>query len=170
MIPALTKEGLELFWLQIVARIGQAQQQITSSLGTLATKDKIVKTDLDTDIQVSLGKADSAIQVLPTYTKVDIGLGKVDNTADIDKPISTAQQAAINEVLEEVSEIKQELELAYDSGNPPPYPVTSVNGQTGAIVLNMIPSYSTSNNNQFLKIVDGAPAWVAIQNAEGVNF
>lgn len=170
MIPALTKEGLELFWLQIVARIGQAQQQITSSLGTLATKNKIVKTDLDTDIQVSLGKADSAIQVLPTYTKVDIGLGKVDNTADIDKPISTAQQAAINEVLEEVNEIKQELELAYDSDNPPPYPVISVNGQTGAIVLNTIPSYSTSNNNQFLKIVDGAPAWVAIQNAEGVNF
>ena len=49
-------------------------------------------------------------------------------------------------------------------------PVTSVNGQTGAIVLNTIPSYSTSNNDQFLKIVDGSPTWVTIQNAEEVNF
>lgn len=116
MIPALTKEGLELFWLQIVAKIGSAQQQIIDSLGLLATKDTVSKTDLDIDVQVSLGKADTAIQVLP------------------------------------------------------PYPVTSVNGQTGAIVLNTIPSYSTSNNDQFLKIVDGSPTWVTIQNAEEVNF
>lgn len=33
-----------------------------------------------------------------------------------------------------------------------------------------IPSYSTSNNDQFLKIVDGSPTWVTIQNAEEVNF
>ena len=86
------------------------------STGSLAIKDTVSKTDLDIDVQVSLGKADTAIQVLP------------------------------------------------------PYPVTSVNGQTGAIVLNTIPSYSTSNNDQFLKIVDGSPAWVTIQNAEEVNF
>ena len=29
-------------------------------------------------------------------TPSDIGLGNVDNTADADKPVSTAQQAAIN--------------------------------------------------------------------------
>ena len=41
----------------------------------------------------------------PTYTKGDVGLGNVDNV----------QQ--------------------YSASNPPPYPVTSVNGQTGAAVL-----------------------------------
>lgn len=29
-------------------------------------------------------------------TKVDVGLGNVDNTADLDKPISTATQTALN--------------------------------------------------------------------------
>jgi len=36
-------------------------------LGLLATKDTVSKTDLDIDVQVSLGKADTAIQVLPPY-------------------------------------------------------------------------------------------------------
>ncbi len=30
-------------------------------------------------------------------TKVDIGLGNVDNTSDLDKPVSRAQQSALNE-------------------------------------------------------------------------
>lgn len=32
----------------------------------------------------------------PTYTKTDVGLGDVDNTSDLSKPISTATQAALN--------------------------------------------------------------------------
>lgn len=30
-------------------------------------------------------------------TKVDIGLGNVDNTSDLNKPVSTAQQSALND-------------------------------------------------------------------------
>src|SRR5699024_4477492 len=37
------------------------------------------------------GKADDGI----THTKGEVGLGNVDNTADADKPVSTAQQAAL---------------------------------------------------------------------------
>ena len=33
---------------------------------------------------------------IPTYTKQDIGLGNVDNTSDINKPVSIAQQEALN--------------------------------------------------------------------------
>lgn len=32
----------------------------------------------------------------PSYTKSEIGLGNVDNTSDSSKPVSTAQQDAIN--------------------------------------------------------------------------
>lgn len=32
----------------------------------------------------------------PTYTKSDVGLGNVDNTSDLNKPISTATQTALN--------------------------------------------------------------------------
>lgn len=62
----------------------------------------IPKTDLASDVQTSLGKADSALQ---SVTKSDVGLDNVDN-------------------------IKQ-----YSASNPPPYPVTSVNGQTGDVEI-----------------------------------
>lgn len=35
-------------------------------------------------------------------TKTQVGLGNVDNTSDMDKPVSTAQQAAINEAMAQV--------------------------------------------------------------------
>lgn len=38
----------------------------------------------------------------PVISKEDIGLGNVDNTSDIDKPISTAVQEALNEKQEEI--------------------------------------------------------------------
>ena len=83
----------------------------------------IPKTDLASAVQISLGKADSALQSFteedptvpswakqqskPSYTKSEVGLGNVDNV----------QQ--------------------YSATNPPPYPVTSVNGQTGAVSLSI---------------------------------
>ena len=73
-----------------------------SDLGSLAFKSTVAKTDLASDVQTSLGKADSALQ---SVTKSDVGLGNVDN-------------------------VKQ-----YSSSNPPPYPVTSVNGQTGDVTV-----------------------------------
>ena len=73
-----------------------------SDLGSLAFKSTVAKTDLASDVQTSLGKADSALQ---SVNKSDVGLGNVDN-------------------------VKQ-----YSSSNPPPYPVTSVNGQTGDVEI-----------------------------------
>lgn len=89
--------------------------------GALAGKDTVAKTDLDSDVQASLNKANTALQAYtetdptvpawakaqtkPTYTKSEVGLGNVDN-------------------------VKQ-----YSASNPPPYPVASVNGKTGAVAL-----------------------------------
>lgn len=63
--------------------------------------------------------------------KADIGLGNVDNTSDLNKPISTATQTALN--------------AKYDASNPAGYvtaaeaaaaaPVQSVNTQVGDVVL-----------------------------------
>lgn len=66
----------------------------------------VPKADLDTSVQVSLTKADTALQSAPVQSvsgrtgivnldKSDVGLGSVDNTSDADKPVSTAQAAAI---------------------------------------------------------------------------
>lgn len=64
-------------------------------LGNLAAKNTVEKSDLTTDVQTSLGKADTALQsytetdptvpswakqsTKPTYTKEEVGLGNVEN-------------------------------------------------------------------------------------------
>ena len=72
--------------------------------------------------------------------KSDIGLGNVDN-------------------------VKQ-----YSASNPPPYPVTSVNGHTGAITVHEVPAVTTADNGKFLRVVSGAWAAVEIANANGGSF
>lgn len=102
----------------------------------------IPKTDLSSEVQKSLNKADSAIQdisskvdnsvysedkktfalkteipttlpasdvsawakesVKPTYTATEIGLDQVNNTSDMNKPISTATQAALDNKVDKV--------------------------------------------------------------------
>lgn len=75
-----------------------------------------------------------------TLGKSDVGLGSVDN-------------------------VKQ-----YSATNPPPYPVTSVNGNTGAIELDVLPTVTTTDNGKFLRVVNGAWAAAAIDNANGGSF
>ena len=72
--------------------------------------------------------------------KSDIGLGNVDN-------------------------VKQ-----YSASNPPPYPVTSVNGETGAVTIREVPAVTTTDNGKFLRVVNGAWAAVVIADASGVKF
>lgn len=105
-----------------------------ADLGALAFKSTVAKSDLASDVQTSLGKADSALQSYketdptvpewakaeskPSYTKREVGLGNVDN-------------------------VKQ-----YSKSNPPPYPVTSVNGKTGAVT---VPTVSVPSTTAILK-------------------
>ena len=62
----------------------------------------------------------------PSYTKSEVGLGNVDN-------------------------VKQ-----YSASNPPPYPVTSVNGKTGEVTISALPAVTTSDNGKVLMVVNGA--------------
>lgn len=105
-----------------------------ADLGALAFKSTVAKSDLASDVQTSLGKADSALQSYeesdptvpewakaknkPSYTKSEVGLANVDN-------------------------VKQ-----YSKSNPPPYPVTSVNGKTGAVT---VPTVSVPSTTSLLK-------------------
>jgi uncharacterized delta-60 repeat protein len=68
---------------------------------------------------------------IPTLPQTKVGLGNVDNTSDLNKPISTATQTALNN--------------KYDASNPSGFvnaagaaaaaPVQSVNGQTAVVSL-----------------------------------
>ena len=87
----------------------------------------------------------------PTYSKSDVGLGNVDNV----------QQ--------------------YSATNPPPYPVTSVNGQTGAVSLS-IPSSAgdvgavavaqgVGHSGEFLVVgSDGNVTTVTLSAWQGGNY
>ena len=102
-----------------------------ADLGSLAFKSTVDKSDLASDVQTSLGKADSALQsytetdptvpewakakTKPSYSKSEVGLGNVDNVEQ------------------------------YSASNPPPYPVTSVNGKTGAVTVS-VPTVPTTTN------------------------
>lgn len=105
----------------------------------------IPASDLASAVQTSLGKADTALQsytetdptvpawakasTKPSYTASEVGLGNVDN-------------------------VRQ-----FSASNPPPYPVTSVNGSTGAVTVAALPPVTASDNGKFLKVVGGA--WTA---------
>ena len=105
-----------------------------SDLGSLAFKSTVAKSDLASDVQTSLDNADNALQsytesdptvpawakakTKPSYSKSEVGLGNVDN-------------------------VKQ-----YSASNPPPYPVTSVNGKTGAVT---VPTVSVPSTSAILK-------------------
>ena len=58
----------------------------------------------------------------------------------------------------------------YSATNPPPYPVTSVNGHTGAVTISSLPTVTTTDNGKFLRVVNGAWMAVEIDNANGGSF
>lgn len=68
------------------------------------------------------------VHAKPTYDKSDVGLGNVDN-------------------------VKQ-----YSASNPPPYPVTSVNGSTGAVSINAVPA--GGSEGQVLAKTSSGYGWV----------
>ena len=111
-----------------------------SDLGSLAFKSTVAKTDLASDVQTSLGKADSALQ---SVTKSDVGLGNVDNVkqysatnpppypvTSVNSKTGAVTLGKSDVGLGSVDNVKQ-----YSASNPPPYPVKSVNSKTGTVTL-----------------------------------
>lgn len=137
-----------------------------SDLGSLAFKSTVAKSDLASDVQTSLGKADSALQsytesdptvpawakakTKPNYSKSEVGLGNVDNVKQYSKnnpppyPVTSVngKTGAVSLAKGDVGLGNVANERQYSSTNPPPYPVTSVNGKTGAVTVSVptIPS------------------------------
>lgn len=58
----------------------------------------------------------------------------------------------------------------YSAENPPPYPVTSVNGKTGAVTISALPTVTTTDNGKFLRVVNGVWAADTVPSAGGVAF
>lgn len=83
-----------------------AIQDISSKVdNSTYTEDKktfALKTEIPTSLPASDVSAWAKESVKPTYTAAEIGLDQVDNTSDVNKPISTATQAALDGKVDKV--------------------------------------------------------------------
>ena len=97
--------------------------------------------------EVSVNKTTQEIFVNTRTNKADIGLGNVDNTSDLDKPISTATKLYVDTEIDYLTtaDIEENGNLYYTQARVDArvaagiaaidFPVDSVNGQTGAVSL-----------------------------------
>lgn len=175
------------------ATSGDAQILNKPTLGAMAAKNSVAKSDLVSEVQTSLGKADTALQPTdisdwakqpnkPTYGADEIllntsdwpsqepsdqdGLKLDDFLKEFNKEVNTnwaytsshlASKSNPHGVtktqvgLGNVDNVKQ-----YSASNPPPYPVTSVNGQTGAVTLTIPDALSDLSTDANHRVVTDA--------------
>ena len=91
------------------------------------------------------------------------GAGNLSAVETINADLLDLNPAAVG--LGNVDNVKQ-----YSASNPPPYPVTSVNGKTGAVTVHEVPTVTTSDNGKFLRVVNGVWAADTVPSAGGVAF
>ena len=77
-----------------------------------------------------------------SVTKAQVGLGNVDNTSDLDKPISTATQTALDEKIDDVK--VDGTSVVTNKVANITIPVQSVNGDTGEVIVQAIKNQNTS--------------------------
>lgn len=102
----IPKTDLSLEVQESLNKADSAVQDISSKLdSSVYTKDKktfALKSEIPTTLPASDVSAWAKEETKPIYTAAEIGLNNVDNTADIDKPISTATQTALNTKVDKI--------------------------------------------------------------------
>ena len=95
---------------QVQASLNKADsaiQDISSKVNNSTyTEDKktfALKTEIPTTLPASDVSAWAKASTKPTYTAAEIGLDQVNNTSDMNKPISTATQAALDGTVDKVA-------------------------------------------------------------------
>lgn len=135
-------------------------------IGIYCAKNAVVLTAND----VGALPADTVIPTVNNATltikrnNIDVGSFTANSANDVNININVPTDKS-DIGLSNVDNVKQ-----YSATNPPPYPVTSVNGHTGAVTVHEVPAVTISDNGKFLRVVDGAWAAVAIANANGGSF
>jgi hypothetical protein len=121
--------------IELNAALTELQNDIDSNSGNLsshiAALDPHPQYETSVEAQSKVDAHANRVDNPHSVTKTQIGLSNADNTSDLNKPISTATQAALN--------------LKYDASNPSGYvnateataaaPVQSVAGKVGAVNL-----------------------------------
>ena len=169
----VTKEKLEA----VEAAIPTKVSELTNDSGYITAAQAPVQSVNSKTGAVQLNASDvgalPADTVIPTVNNatltirrnsVDIGSFTANSANDVNIDINVPTDKS-DIGLGNVDNVKQ-----YSATNPPPYPVTSVNGHTGAVTVHEVPAVTTTDNGKFLRVVNGAWAAVAIADANGVKF
>jgi hypothetical protein len=106
-----------------------AAGRATYGLGDVATRN--------VDVANGIATLDGAGKLTQMPTKADVGLGNVDNTSDVNKPVSTAQSAAIAaSIAAHNAAVDPHPQYTTTAEASAAAPVQSVAGKTGTVTLN----------------------------------
>lgn len=98
--------------------------------------DMIVVTQVYGELHDSLdGLVINNNYILPKATNTTLGGIKVGDNLTIDNNGRLSATADTSQIEEEINTINTELPKKYSADNQPPYPVTSVNGKTGNVII-----------------------------------
>lgn len=96
---------------QAVQRFNERIEQLEDTAEDVNQGTQQKFTELETTMNERFQSVSEELnKKVESVTKEDIGLGNVDNTSDVDKPVSTAQQKAIDDAIDQfASEFTQEI-------------------------------------------------------------
>jgi len=93
-------------------------------------------------------------------TARQVGLGNVDNTADMEKPVSTAQAEAIADAKKSGTDAQATADEAKEKANEAMTAITNVKE---------VPASGETDEGKFLRVVNGVASWQTVTNAEEVE-
>jgi len=127
-VDAFAQTSLTPFARTILDDTSAAATRATLGLGDVATRN--------VDVANGIATLDSSGKLTQMPTKSDVGLGNVDNTSDVNKPVSTAQQTAINlSITNHNAAADPHPQYTTTAEASAAAPVQSVNAKTGTVTL-----------------------------------
>ena len=87
---------------KVLKSLSESEVKLEGKIKTVSDKVNTLETTTIPEIKAYTVNG-KAISTNPSLVKADVGLGKVDNTSDLEKPISTATQKALDKVANDLT-------------------------------------------------------------------
>lgn len=140
-----------------------SSQPLDPDLTTIAAIDSTVAGALVTDGSGWISKTYAQLKTALSLAKADVGLGNVDNTSDVNKPVSTAAQTALNLKLD-LSLYDAQTLLAATSDNTPAALTMAASTMLARLAAGNIVAATPAQIRTLLALVPGTD--VQAQDAE----
>jgi hypothetical protein len=163
---SITKPKLVLSVRQTLDKADNSVQQVvgkglSDENYTLLEKQKLANIEAGAQVNTVTSVAGKTGAV--TLAKADVGLGNVDNTSDLNKPVSSATQSTLDLKVDKVTgkglsdenyTLLEKQKLAGIEAGAQVNDVDSVNGQTGIVVLDADDVSDAATTNKYTTQAD----------------